>query len=47
MSATSLKPRISIGTGTCGRDACTDDILATLRSKLDDNGLNADNREGN
>ncbi len=38
----SPKPRILIGTGTCGIAAGAEDILKTLRGELDKNGLEAD-----
>ena len=38
----SARPRILIGTGTCGRAAGADEILNTLRKELDDHGLKAD-----
>lgn len=36
------KPRVLIGTGTCGTAAGADDILKTLHEELDKNGLEAD-----
>ncbi|MGD0795251.1 MAG: NADH-quinone oxidoreductase subunit NuoF [Dehalococcoidales bacterium] len=36
------KPRIFIGTGTCGMAAGAEEILATLRKELESNGLKAD-----
>jgi NADH-quinone oxidoreductase subunit F len=38
----SLKPRILVGTGTCGIAAGAEDILATLRKELDKNSIEAD-----
>ena len=38
----SQKPRIFIGTGTCGMAAGAEEILATLRKELESNGLKAD-----
>jgi NADH-quinone oxidoreductase subunit F len=38
----SAKPRILIGTGTCGLAAGAEDILKTLSQELDKNGIQAD-----
>src|SRR4030042_1790223 len=38
----SPKPRILIGTGTCGIAAGAEDILKTLREELEKSGLEAD-----
>lgn len=40
--SSSLKPRILVGTGTCGIAAGAEDILNTLREELDKNSLPAD-----